>query len=212
MPVHKSFQAIFDDLADTRNRDVVFSDFCEFVAILLVNAIVASPERQARHDRIVSRYSNEEISAFRELLRCVAANLDLQTDYLGDQFRILDLAKLYRGQFFTPMSVARLMAGMVLATQDLSQLIQEKGFVRLYEPTAGSGVLVIAFASLMQEAGFDPTQHLHVTAVDVDPTAAYMCFIQLSLLEIPAVVHVGNSLSQEIVEELWTPAHYRWSR
>ncbi|GBQ21633.1 hypothetical protein AA12717_0951 [Gluconacetobacter sacchari DSM 12717] len=48
---------------------------------------------------------------------------------------------------------------------------------------------------------------MHVTAIDVDPRAAHMAFVQFSLLHIPATVIVGNSLTLETREYWFTPAH-----
>lgn len=49
--------------------------------------------------------------------------------------------------------------------------------------------------------------YMHVTAIDVDPRAAHMAFVQFSLLHIPATVIVGNSLTLETREYWFTPAH-----
>ena len=46
-----------------------------------------------------------------------------------------------------------------------------------------------------------------MTAVDIDPRAVHMAYIQLALMHIPAVVVVGNSLSMEMREHWYTPAH-----
>jgi len=48
--------------------------------------------------------------------------------------------------------------------------------------------------------------------VDIDPVAAMMCYIQLSLMHIPAIVATGNSLTVEIKQEMATPAFVlgRW--
>ena len=47
---------------------------------------------------------------------------------------------------------------------------------------------------------------------DIDRTAALMCYLQLALWHIPAVVVVGNTLALEKREVFYTPAHYlgRW--
>jgi hypothetical protein len=42
----------------------------------------------------------------------------------------------------------------------------------------------------------------------VDRMAALMCYIQLSLWNVPAEVIVGNTLSLEIREVWYTPAHH----
>ena len=49
----------------------------------------------------------------------------------------------------------------------------------------------------MQDAEINYQQHLHVTAVDVDSRAAHMAYVQLALLNVPAVVIVGNTLTLE---------------
>lgn len=48
---------------------------------------------------------------------------------------------------------------------------------------------------------------MHVTAIDIDPVAAQMAYIQLSLLHIPAVIIQGNTLSMELRDQWVTPAH-----
>ncbi|HFD6144905.1 hypothetical protein RIU81_18720 [Salmonella enterica subsp. enterica serovar Gatineau] len=47
-----------------------------------------------------------------------------------------------------------------------------------------------------------------MVCVDVDPVAAVMCFIQLTLLGIPAEVITGNSLSLQNTRALRTAAYY----
>jgi hypothetical protein len=49
---------------------------------------------------------------------------------------------------------------------------------------------------------------MHATAIDKDPTAAHMCFVQLALLGIPAVVFVGDTLRMEMVRSYATPGHH----
>jgi hypothetical protein len=68
--------------------------------------------------------------------------------------------------------------------------------------------MVIGLAQAMRARGLNPQQQLHVTAIDKDPTAAHMCFVQLSLLGLPAVVHVGDTLRLEFREAYRTPFHH----
>lgn len=60
----------------------------------------------------------------------------------------------------------------------------------------------------MITAGHNPAERLWVQAIDVDRMAALMCYIQLSLWNVPAEVIVGNTLSWEIREVWYTPAHH----
>ena len=53
--------------------------------------------------------------------------------------------------------------------------------------------MVIALAREMRELGINYQQHLHVTAIDVDPKCVHMSYVQFALLHIPAVIIHGNT-------------------
>lgn len=89
----------------------------------------------------------------------------------------------------------------------LESKIEERGFVTTQEPAVGSGAMVIALAEAMHDAGINYQQHLHVTAIDVDPKCVHMAYVQFSLLHIPAVIIHGNTLSLTEYEHWYTPAH-----
>lgn len=205
----EAFQKIFRSVCERHDRWRVFSDFCEMSAMALSNAVSKDQKREERYLEVVKRYSKEEVKSLCDLLACVMAGLDLNTDFLGKQFMQLGLADHYQGQFFTPMELARLMAAMVTDQRELAEKIQKQGVYTFHEPTAGAGATIIAMAAIMYEAGLDPRKLLHVTAVDINPTVAYMCFTQLSVLGIPATVYVGDALGTEMREALHTPALYR---
>lgn len=205
----KEFLKIFRDLCERHDRWRVFADFAELSAMALANKVCKDEEREERYLDVVKRYSKEEAISLSHLLACVMAGLDWNTDFLGRLFTQLELANLERGQVFTPMEVARLMAAMTADPHILAQKIKEQGLVTLHEPAAGSGTNIIAFAAVMNQAGFDPRQYLRVTAIDNDQVVAYLCFIQLAILGIPAVVYVGDTLRMEMREELRTPALQR---
>jgi hypothetical protein len=46
-----------------------------------------------------------------------------------------------------------------------------------------------------------------VEAIDLDIKAVHMCYLQLSLLGIPAIVRHGNSLSLEMFSDWITPMY-----
>lgn len=208
----KEFQKLFRSLCERHDRWRVFADFCEMSAMAIANRICADPKREERYLALVKRYSKDEAISLSDMLACVMAGLDWNTDFLGRLFIQLELANRNRGQVFTPIEVARFMAAMIVDPQILAQKVQEQGFVTLHEPAAGSGANIIAFAAVMKQAGFDPGQHLHVTAIDDDQVVAYMCFIQLAILGIPAVVFIGDTLGLEMREELHTPALHQLLR
>ena len=68
--------------------------------------------------------------------------------------------------------------------------------------------MALAFVKVMLSHGHDPAKRLWVQCQDVDRTAALMCYLQLALWNVPAVVIVGNTLANEVREAFYTPAHY----
>ncbi len=189
----------------------LFSDCMEATAIAISNS-VDRPQYAAREKRyldIVGRYDRPVIESFPNILAEIVNALETAPgDILGAAFGELELLNAARGQFFTPYSVCQFMAQATLGTgEDAKALIERNGFVRALEPACGAGAMVIALAEAMRAQGINYQRHLHVTAVDIDPRAVHMAYIQLSLLHVPASLIVGNSLSLETRETWFTPAH-----
>jgi N-6 DNA Methylase len=201
----------------------VFADFCAMAAMSLANAVARCDSREAKYMEVVGRYSRAEVDALCAMLACVVEGLDHEADaqlredgkpafprcdFLGAAFMELELSNHWRGQYFTPYPLCEMMARLTFDPEGLRATIDQEGFVTVMEPACGAGAMIIAFASAMLEAGINPQQHLHATAIDVDETAAYMAFIQLSVLGLPATVYVGNTLTGQMREELHTPFHH----
>lgn len=189
----------------------LFSDCVEATAIAISNS-VDRPQYAAREKRyldIVGRYDRPVVDSFPKILAEIVNALETAPgDVLGAAFGELELLNAARGQFFTPYTVCQFMAQATLGTgEDAKALINRNGFVRALEPACGAGAMVIALAEAMRAQGINYQRHLHVTAVDIDPRAVHMAYIQLSLLHVPAILIVGNSLSLEMRETWFTPAH-----
>ena len=205
---HREFVSLFKDNCHRHRPHSVFSDFCEMAALSMSNAVDLSQyaPREARYLEIVKGYSADEVACFPKMLACVTDALEARMhDCLGQLFMSLEMGNHWKGQFFTPYELAGLMARMTV--HDAKEQIQQRGHITVMEPAAGAGAMVIAIADAMREQGLNYQQCLHVTAIDVDPTAAHMCYVQLTLLHVPAVVVVGNSLSLEERGRWFTPAH-----
>lgn len=186
----------------------VFEDFVEMAAISISNAVdrAQAEKREAVYMSIVKRHSRETVMGMAQLLGIVTKGLsDGECDFLGECFMNLDLGNKYTGQFFTPFYMSRLMAQMTFNDDEL--LKDGKPFITLCDPTAGAGSTLIAFAAEMRARGYNYQRQLHVTAQDIDHKVAHMCYIQLSLLHIPAIVIVGDTLKLEQREVWYTPAH-----
>jgi hypothetical protein len=128
-----------------------------------------------------------------------------ERDVLGPISAALCMTSYRRGQFWTPWEVSLMMAKITL--HDSDALLRQNGFPTVSEPACGPGGMAPAFAQAMREAGHNPQRRLHVTAIDIAPWCVHMCFTQLALMHIPAVVVVGDAVRGTSNEQWFTPAH-----
>jgi len=185
----------------------VFRDFVEMAAISLRNAFERNQDLEKRYLDIAGKYERDELEKICHLLGIVTIALeDRHGDFLGEVFQDLELANAATGQFFTPYDVSKLCARFTI---DREKLRAGKR-ITVQEPACGSGGMVVALADAMIEDGFNPQQQLCAVGVDVDSRAVHMAYIQLSLLGIPAVLYVGNTLTMEMGSE-WRTAGF-WLR
>lgn len=205
-PHVQRFVSLFNQTAPYENRWQVFSDFVHMAACSLYNAIHRDEAFEADYMQRVARYSAEDANNMSRLLAEVIQGLEFcPTDFLGQIFMSLELGNHRHGQFFTPYTVSYTMAQMTLSDR-LSVLTSgERDFITVSDPACGAGGMVVAMAEAMLEAGFNPQKQMVAYCVDIDPVAAMMCYIQLSLMGIPAIVAIGNSLTVEIKREMATP-------
>jgi hypothetical protein len=208
----KELVKLFLSLSGRHSHWQVFSDFCEMMAIALSNA-VDIPQREAREARymqVIKAYNKTELETFAHGMAHLTLAMDNEIrDVLGRTYHDLELHNKWAGQYFTPYDVSRMMAQMTIGSgDDLKARIEERGFVTAQEPAVGSGAMVIALAHEMREAGINYQQHLHVTAIDIDPKCVHMSYIQFSLLHIPAVIIHGDTLALKEYSHWYTPAHF----
>lgn len=216
-PHVQRFVSLFNQTAPDVNRWQVFSDFVHMAACSLYNAIHRDADFEADYMQRVGRYSREDANNMSRLLAEVTEGLEFcPTDFLGQIFMNLELGNTRHGQYFTPYNVCYTMSRMTLSDR-LSVLTSgERDFITVSDPACGAGGMIVAMAEAMLEAGFNPQKQMMVYCVDIDPVAAMMCYIQLSLMGIPAIVATGNSLTVAIKREMATPMfvlghwHHRW--
>jgi len=188
----------------------VFADFCEMGALAIANAVDLRQreEREKRYLAKIARYDKAEQALFPQMLAALVDRMEEgPDDVLGRLFGELDLGNSARGQFFTPYELCRLMARVQVGDPaTLRATVEREGFITVNEPACGAGAMIIAFSEAMREAGVEPQQHMHATCQDIDSRGVHMCFLQLALLHIPAVVVLGNTLAVECREAWYTPA------
>ncbi|WP_142762995.1 N-6 DNA methylase, partial [Klebsiella pneumoniae] len=85
---------------------------------------------------------------------------------------------------FTPYSVQCLMARMLMP--GVRDTIRREGIATVSDPACGAAGMLIAYAECLLEADINPSMHMFGSCIDIDPVAADMAFIQLSLLGIAA--------------------------
>ncbi|MEG5888190.1 N-6 DNA methylase [Enterobacter ludwigii] len=203
----RQFIRVFKDTARNLRRWDVFRDFITLAASELDLARIRTPENIGSSREICAKYSDSDIKNLHELFCLMVCALEaIFHDFLGAIFMELELGDDRSGQYFTPYHLQSLMAKLVMP--DVEQTIRREGFVTISDPASGSAGMIIAYAENLLEAGFNPSKKMYAHCIDIDPIAADMSFIQLSLLGIPAQVVTGNSLTLEFSRVRFTPVYY----
>lgn len=203
----RQFVSAFRDTARNLRRWEVFSDFITLAASELDMARIRTPESIERCREICAKYGESDISNLHELFGLMVCALEAKFhDFLGAIFMELELGDDRNGQYFTPYNVQSLMAKMLMP--DVEQTIRREGFVTVSDPASGAGGMIVAYAEFLLEAGYNPSEQMFGSCIDIDPIAADMAFIQLSLLGIPAEVVTGNTLTMQLNRVRYSPVYY----
>ena len=200
------------------SRFNVFNDFLHLSAITLANnsdpynlanAKTTVDERESQYKNIIGKYKPELQNLFGEMLGEIILEMESYcpnhlTDVLGEMFMELDFSDQWKGQCFTPQSVCNMMGRINFHDADKVQaLIDEKGFVTVYDGAVGGGALILGAANGMHEAGFNPQRQMLSVVNDLDERCVWMCYVQLSLYGLPAIVRRQNTLTLETYGAPW---------
>jgi hypothetical protein len=202
----KAFIRLFHETARYHHRARVFEDLITCASISIENAWLKDDDLEKEYLEVIGRYEREDVERFPKLFGLITQGIDLKCDFLGGLFMELDLGSDQIGQFFSPYSVARLMAEMTM--YDVERHFETHEILTLDEPAAGAGGMVIAIADVLKEKGINPQQKLWVRCTDVSPVAARLCYLQISLLGLPGLVVMGNTLTLETRRMMFTPMHH----
>lgn len=199
---------LIDEVGRRHSRHTVFRDFVTMSAVALSKADLRQAEaREELYMQTVAKYSREEACQIAHMFAELQEGLHVAPrDILGEIFMQLEIGNSRMGQFFTPHHICELMASLTIS-DDIEAKVARHGFVTIHEPASGSGATVIAMMLAMQDRGLNYQRHVHVTAVDLDSTAAMMAYVQLSLMHVPATIVHGNTLTLEKYSRWYTPAH-----
>lgn len=187
----------------------IFDDWVTCSAIAISNAceLMANKtwkKREQRYLEIVSKYDKSELEEFSYMLAMLAKCYEEEfCDVLGSVYMEMGIGNKNTGQFFTPYHISYMTAKLAGTPEE-----DEKGIIRVHEPSCGSGGMIIAAAQVMKEEGIDYQKKMKVVAQDLDWKAVYMCYLQLSLLGIDAILIQGDTLKAEkpeLIQVLRTP-------
>lgn len=201
----KEIQKIMRSMSGKYRLYSIFRDFIVLSACTISNAVDKSQfeSREKMYLDTISIYTREEANKFAEMLALtILAYESKMGDFMGELYMSMEFGNRDAGQFFTPYHASQLMASMIQPEPN------EKGFVELNEPAAGSGGMIVAYAQAMKLAGMNYQRQLRVVCNDIDYDVVKMCYIQLSLLGIDAIVMQGDTITQKFNEIWYTPMHF----
>jgi len=206
----RNFKTIFNNTAKHNNRYDVFRDFVFLTSIAIENAFLKCNEKEEEYLNIIGKYSSDDANRFATLYAELVMAFELETsDVLGQIFMELEISSKNLSQYFTPYSLCKVMASVNIGS-GFDDKLSERGYITVSEPASGSGSMIIAFSECMLEEGYNPQRQMYFQAIDLDPVAARMAYIQLSTLGLVGEVVIGNTLSLEFTSTMKTPAYYLW--
>lgn len=209
---YSDFEKKLSDIDYSKGNFEKFKDFCSILAFSLANSIYRNQELQKLYLNYASSYTPEQLNKmtliFSEIL--VPFYTYSRKDFLGRAYMRLGISNKNSGQFFTPISVSTMMARICENNQDLKLYSRENPCLIL-EPCSGSGSTIIDFYyEILNTHGIRNFPEIfHTKTVDLDLTCFCMSYIQFFLLDIPATVIHGDSLTEEVKLSLNTLAHFR---
>ena len=172
----------------------IFDDWVKMLALSISNTVDIYQQHQEQREKeymeTAGKYTGNQLEEFCRLnAMLVDVMQEKMDDVLGYVYMHLEISSSRLGQFFTPYHICQLMAHTNIQIQEKDHRIYKAN-----EPSCGAGGNIIALAEYMKEQGIDYQDKLRVVCQDLDWRAVYMCYIQLSLYGIPAIVVQGDTL------------------
>lgn len=186
---------LIQSLSGKYSANQIFKDVIEMFAIAIVNACTLNQDklwedRENVYKSIITKYDKNEVDTIVNIISEIEQSFEEGfDDVLGYIYMSSGAGNKSTGQFFTPFHVS-VLAAALSTPEDVNE---SKPF-SMAEPSAGSGGMVIATAKVLSDRGLNYQRCLKVVAQDLDWMAVYMCYIQLSLYGIDAVVVQGDTL------------------
>lgn len=184
----------------------LFADFCRCVLCGICSPVSEDSDRwENEYRKIVSQYPGYG-ALIAELLGNLLAAMEQEpfTDILGRIYMKLDMGNGSLSQVFTPSCISALCGKMVF-DENTHEKLANGEVITLSDCCVGSGGMMLSYAGLIHEAGYNPQTQLRITCNDIDSLCVAMAFIQLTFSGLKACIWCGDTFSQEPRECFYTP-------
>lgn len=213
----KYFIKCFEKLSYNKHSYSAWSDVITLFALSIINPVTRIlycaednkfkkvwDKREERYLQIINTYNKELQQLFPEMFACIVNELDKNPyqDLLGQIYMELQISNKNAGQFFTPYSVCQCMAEMTIEKKVLKQAVKEVGWCTMNDSACGGGATLIAGLEKCNDLfnRLNWQNHVLIYANDIDKICAYMCYIQLSLIGVAAIVTISDTLIEPEVD------------
>ena len=217
IPTLESIIKLFDSAIYRVDRSKLLSDVFECGAIAISNRVDwrQAEEREKRYLQIMEQYSESEreliVKIFGEIYSlCSSCTHPLGKfgDWLGELYMRSNTSSDKAGQVFTPYDVSKACAKITINADLVEQYKKSGEILSITEPACGSGGMIIAaLETLWVEHNFNYATQCFVEASDIDSRCVHMCYLQLSLAGVPAIIKHQDTLSLKKWSVWYTPAH-----
>lgn len=205
---YKEIVKIMKECTDTKNLYEVFTDFIKLMAYSISSVVDLSTkdERDKQYRDIAKNYTTEQLNSCTEIMALVTSALEKKReDVFGRLYMELGFGDKLKAQVFTPTGISNLMARLSLDEESVKNALKKEGFVTIEDSACGGGSTLIQAVETLTEMGVNPNGQILVFANDLDFTSVAMCYIQLSLLGVPAVIKHQDTLTLETYSTWYTP-------
>ena len=202
-----SIVKIINSVSGQYSTHQVFSDWVCMMALSIANSCTLHinkvyEDRENQFKLVSNKYAEEELERLAEAMAYLTEEMEEPRDVLGEIYMAGQFGSKGTGQFFTPYHLSELTAELVYG----KNLVRANdGKYHAHEPSCGAGGMIIALANILKNDGINYQRELEVVAQDLDWNCVYMCYVQLSLMGISAVVVQGDTLAEPLSKE--TPEH-----
>lgn len=223
IPTLSKIMKLFDGAIYRVDRHKLLSDVFECGAIAISNQVdyKQSKEREERYKHIMESYQAQERKLIIDLWKNIYALLSSMSyedgrfgDWLGELFMQSNTGNSKAGQFFTPYCVSKACAESVINKEVIEQKKRDGEILSVSEPACGSGGMILALLDVLyNKYDFNYAQNVFVEASDIDARCVHMCYLQLSLAGVPAIVKQQDTLTRKLYNVWYTPAYcYQYLR